>query len=149
MSRSYPPTAPGQTAGVAAGRPYLRWSLVVVSGLGSADIAQFLVGGWASLAPHPGRLGGSILGLALWVLLMLGAMAGIGESDVRGRRLGMICLAAVLTLGSVVLVPIHLAAGTGGGRAIGGALLALLALTLAGAQVTGRPGRLPSPTIKG
>ncbi len=115
----------------------MRGGLLVICAVGSADIAQFLVGGWASLAPDPGRLGGSILGLALWVLR---------KGAVRGIRVGMVCLAVVLALGSVALVPIHLAAGGGGGRAVVGALLALVALALAWAQNRAEPGPAGLPS---
>lgn len=123
----------------------MRGGLLVVCAVGSADIAQFLVSGWALLAPHPGRLGGSILGLALWLLLMFGALLGLRNGAVRGVRVGMVCLAAVLALGSVALVPIHLAAGAGGGRAVVGALLALVALGLAGAQARVEPEPVVGP----
>lgn len=148
MNRSSPPLSLSRVNGHAPSRLVLRGGLLVVCAVGSADIAQFLVGGWASLAPHPSRLGGSILGLALWLLLMFGALLGLRNGALRGIRVGMVCLAAVLALGSVALVPIHLAAGAGGGRAVVGALLALVALALACAQGRAEPGPVGVPSSR-
>ena len=69
-----PLAAPPAT--VAARRWY--WWLVVVSVIGSLDIAQFLATNSGMFRSAPGRAAGSVLGLIVW--LALTAIAGLAAS---------------------------------------------------------------------
>lgn len=80
----------------------------------------------AGLLAHPGRLVGSVLGLILWIGLLAGAIIGLVGSPWRVPAL--MWVAGLVALGSVALVPAHLAAGVGGWRPAAGAVLGVLAL---------------------
>lgn len=103
------------------------WALLIVAVAGAGELAQFDVSSWGSLSVHPGRLGGAVLGLLLWVVLLGGAARRLVSPRLPGRALRWV--AVVVALGSIALVPVHLAADAGGWRPAGAALavLALLA----------------------
>jgi uncharacterized membrane protein YhaH (DUF805 family) len=122
-----PLAAPPAT--VAARRWY--WWLVVVSVIGSLDIAQFLATNSGMFRSAPGRAAGSVLGLIVW--LALTAIAGLAASGRRSRGLAgaTLLLAGLAAIGSVGLTAIHAAAHVGGLRPALGGVLSLVALGLA------------------
>lgn len=107
------------------------WCLAGVSALGSLDIAQFIATNRGMFGSAPGRAGGSVLGLVLW--LALTGLAGTAATRQPSPRLvkGTITVSGVVAVGSVGLTAIHAAAQVGGLRPALGGVLGLAAFGLA------------------
>jgi hypothetical protein len=119
-------------------------ALLAVSAAGVADVGEFLWTRPGMFTTAPGRAGGSVLGLALWVALA-GTTAGrLTGTDGRRSRWATVALAGVTALGSVGLTVIHLKAGIGGPRTIASGVLGVAALGLALASVRGTEPRITS-----
>jgi hypothetical protein len=104
---------------------------VLVAVLGLAELLQFDLSSWASLVGHPDRLVGAVAGAVLWLLLALTTILNLAWTRTSWLPTVGLWISGLLAVGSLALVPIHLAAGVGGVRPSLGALLALAALLIA------------------
>jgi hypothetical protein len=126
----------GTTPLVRPGQRRWYWCLFGVSALGALDIGQFLATNGSMVRVSPGRAAGSVLGLALW--LVLAGLSGATASGHRSPPLSRAILpvSGLLAVGSLGLVAVHAAARVGGLRPALGGVLGLIALGLA--YVAGR-----------
>jgi hypothetical protein len=111
--------------------PAVLAGLTVAALAGAADTAIFIATNPQTALKTGGRAGGSVAGLAVWVLLL--AVSSRRWRGPDGRRLAAIglLLAALAALDGVGLAAIHLAAGVGGLRTVIGAAAGVVALSLA------------------
>ncbi len=109
--------------------------LAVAAVLGTVDVGSFLLTRWRTLlSSAPGRLSGSVVGLALWAGLAVAI--GVERSGRGGRRCSLVTtgLAALCGLGNLALMGVHLRVGKGQRRGIFGGILGGVALTGAAAR---------------
>jgi hypothetical protein len=111
-------------------RPLLT-ALAAVAAIGATDVGVFIATSPATALKTGGRAGGSIGGLAVWVLLLAVAGRRLATDDRPGLSNATLGLGVVAAVGSVGLAVVHQLAGVGGLRTIGGGLLGVAALGLA------------------
>lgn len=117
-------------------------ALIGISLAGTADVAEFLSTRLAMFSDAPGRAAGSVVGLALWAVLLGLATTRYARGPRPGMGTATIGLAALVAAGNVGLAAMHLKAGVGGVRSLVGGALGVLALMLA---VASRDTSAPAP----
>ena len=116
----------------AARRRPLLGSLTLVALLGAADVAAFIAASPSVALKNGGRAGGSIGGLAVWLLLLgISGRRAMGAEEPRNLATVTVAVAALAGIGGVGLAVIHQLAGVGGWRTIGGGILGVAAFGLA------------------
>ncbi len=111
-------------------RPLLG-ALAALALLGAADVGMFIASSPAVALKNGSRAGGSLGGLAVWLLLLGASGRRLAADDRPGLANLTLALAALAALGSVGLAAIHQLAGVGGWRTVSGALLGISALAVA------------------
>jgi len=109
----------------------LLGALAVVALLGVADVGAFIATNPSVALKNGGRAGGSIGGLAVWLLLLAVSGRRLAADDRKALVQATLLLGALAALGGVGLAVIHQLAGVGGWRTIGGGGLGGAALGLA------------------
>lgn len=105
--------------------------LTAVALAGTLDVAEFALSEPGVAFKDGGRAGGTLLGLAVW--LMLTAAAGRRWRRPDSGRLGLatVALGGLAAIDGAGLAAIHLAVGVGGWRPLVGGVLGVAALGLA------------------
>ena len=118
-------------AAAASPRRPLLTALAAVAAIGATDVGVFIVTNPETALKTGGRAGGSIGGLAVWLLLLAVAGRRLATDDRSGLSNATLGLGVLAALGGVGLAVVHQLAGVGGLRTIGGGLLGIAALGLA------------------
>ena len=106
--------------------------LTAVAVAGTLDVAEFALTEPAVAFKDSGRAAGTLVGLAVW-LLLTGAAGRRWRRPESGLRLGLVTvgLGALAAIDGASLAAIHLAVGVGGWRPLVGGILGVAALGLA------------------
>ncbi|MFN2463933.1 MAG: hypothetical protein ABR573_08550 [Candidatus Dormibacteria bacterium] len=118
-------------ASQATSRRPLLGALVLVSLLGAVDVGAFIATSPSVALKNGGRAGGSLGGLAIWLLLLAVSGRRFAAEDRTALVRASLALGSLAALGGVGLAVIHQLAGVGGWRTIGGGVLGVAALALA------------------
>src|SRR5690349_3187005 len=90
------------------GRPAVLLGLIAVSLAGTADVAEFLATRAAMFTDAPGRMAGSVVGLAFWVALLGFAITRYTRGERAWASSATLWLAGLVAAGNIGLTAVHL-----------------------------------------